>query len=179
MSKAVEVYDYMNVIIGALKSGVLLTTCSEGKVNSMAIAWGQIGIEWNRLIFTAFIRTGRFTYEQLTKNPEFTVNIPLAGMKVGEYIRVCGAKCGRDCDKLALAGLETVPGMQISVPGLRQLPLTLECKVVYRQLQDKAGISTDFQERFYPEDVPGSFSGSNQDYHKMFFGEIVGAYIAE
>ena len=48
------------------------------------------------------MREGRFTREQLDKNPEFTVNVPM-----GDYdknvIAVCGMKSGRDTDKIAEA----------------------------------------------------------------------------
>ena len=157
MSMEINVYDYMNVILQALKTGVLVTTCNGGKVNSMSISWGQIGIEWNRLIFTTYIRTGRFTYEQLNKNPEFTVNIPLEGMNVTEYIKICGTISGREVDKIEEAGMDTVASQRVGVPGIRQLPLTLECKVIYRQLQDMGGIPDDIRSTFYPGDVPSEF----------------------
>jgi len=41
----------------------------------MTISWGTLGIEWNKPIFTAFIREGRFTKELLDESGEFTINI--------------------------------------------------------------------------------------------------------
>ena len=75
--------------------------------------------------------------------------------------------------------MDTVASQRVGVPGIRQLPLTLECKVIYRQLQDMGGIPDAIRSTFYPGDVPSEFCGSNKDYHEMFYGEIVGAYIAE
>ncbi len=179
MNKNIDIYDYVNVMLKALKNGVLLTTKSDDKVNSMAISWGQIGIEWNKPIFTTYVRIGRFTYELLSKNPEFTVNFPLKNTNIAQYIAFCGTKSGRDVNKHTEIGLDLVGSPNITVPGLKQLPLTLECKVIYRQLQDKTNIPSKLKKDFYPEDKSSEFYGSNCDYHEMFYGEIVGAYIAE
>lgn len=179
MIKEVDVFDYMNDIMKALQSGVLLTTKYEDKVDSMSISWGQIGIEWNRPIFTTFVRTGRFTHELLGKNPEFTVNFPQNNNSINKCIGFCGTKSGRDTDKHSALGLDLVDSPNVNVPGIRQLPLTLECKVIYRQMQDKESIPQEFKKDFYPQDVPSDFYAANRDYHEMFFGEIVGAYIAE
>ncbi len=179
MSKNINMYEHMNTILSALKKGILLTTSNGTKNNSMTISWGQIGIEWNKPIFTTYVRTGRYTYQLLNENPEFTINIPLPGMDISKYIKICGTQTGKDVDKHAQAEITTVPSPSVSVPGIKELPLTLECKVVYRQLQDKSAIPAEVKPTFYPDNVPSSDCGSNKDYHEMFYGEIVGAYIAE
>ena len=79
-----------------------------------------------------------------------------------------------DMDKFAELGLETEPGLTVAVPGIRQLPLTLECKVIYRQDQDSSLLHPDVVERYYK---PGT--RNEGDYHTMYFGEITGAYIIE
>ena len=99
MKKEIEVFDYATEIMKAVKKGVLVTTKVGDKVNSMTVSWGTIGIEWGKPIFTIFVRENRFTKDQLEKNPEFTVNIPM-----GEFDRkilgVCGTKSGRTNDKI-------------------------------------------------------------------------------
>lgn len=67
MKKEIEVFDYANEIMRAVKTGVLLTTKVDGKVNSMTISWGTLGIEWSKPIFTVFVRENRFTKLQLEK----------------------------------------------------------------------------------------------------------------
>ena len=67
----------------------------------------------------------------------------------------------------------------ISVPGIRELPLTLECRVRYVQEQDLSRLEEPFLSRYYPQDVDGTYPGSNRDYHLAFYGEIVDAYIIE
>jgi flavin reductase (DIM6/NTAB) family NADH-FMN oxidoreductase RutF len=174
----IDVMDYVSEIMKALKKGVLLTAKNGAEVNCMTIAWGQIGIEWNRMIFTAFVRTGRHTHKMLEESGEFSVNIGM-GDKVGKILGFCGTKSGADVNKVSELGLTLVPGTDISTPGIKELPLTLECKVIYKQLQEKNEIPADINTDNYPQDVPSSDCGSNRDYHTMFFGEIVGAYIVE
>lgn len=170
--------DYVSEIMKAVKKGVLITTKNGAEVNCMTISWGQIGIEWNRMIFTAFVRTGRHTHKMLEESGEFSINIGMEG-KVGKILGFCGTKSGADVDKVNELGLTLVPGTVISTPGIKELPLTLECKLIYKQLQDKKEIPSEINANFYPQDVPSSDCGSNRDYHTMFCGEIVRAYIIE
>ena len=126
--------DYAKDIVAALPKGVLLTTKAGDKVNSMVIGWGTLGLEWQTPIFIAFVREHRFTREQLDKNPEFTVNVPV-GPYDKKIIGVCGGKCGRNMDKIQAAGLTLVAPEVVSVPAVREFPLTLECKVVEDKME--------------------------------------------
>lgn len=178
MKREIEVFDYAGEIMKGVKAGVLLTTKVEDKVNTMTISWGTLGIEWNKPIFTVFVRENRFTKEQLDKNPQFTINIP-----VGEFdkkiLGVCGTKSGRNVDKISELNLTLEESNNISVPGIKELPLTLECRVIYKQEQDKNAITEENKKAFYPKDVDSSYHGANNDFHTAYYGEIVGAYIIE
>ena len=162
----------------ALPKGVLLTSQAGDKVNSMVIGWGTVGVNWNRPVFAAYVRTGRFTRELLDQNPEFTVNISV-GEPDKQAIAICGSKSGRQMDKLAACGLHTVPGESVSVPAIREFPITLECKILYRQVQEPGLLPDALAERFYPQEKESSFAGSNRDPHVTYFGEIVNAYVLE
>ena len=178
MRKNVNAMDYASEIVKALPKGVLLTAKADGQVNPMTIGWGTIGIQWGRPIFVAFVRENRHTRSLLDKNPEFTVNVPLGGCDK-EILAVCGTKSGRNMDKIAELKLTPVESELVSVPGFRELPLTLECRLLYRQAQEIAGIAEPWRSKYYPQDVPGDFPGSNRDYHIAYYGEIVNAYLAE
>ncbi|QAT42926.1 flavin reductase family protein [Aminipila luticellarii] len=178
MKKQIELFDYANEIMKAVQTGVLLTTKAGEKVNSMTISWGTLGIEWGKPIFTVFVRENRFTKAQLEKNPEFTINIPY-GAYNKNILGLCGTKSGRDIDKIKELGLTLETPEQISVPAIRELPLTLECKVVYKQKQEEEAITEENRREFYPPDVDSSFHGSNKDFHTAYYGEIVSAYIIE
>ncbi|MBQ3806933.1 MAG: flavin reductase family protein [Kiritimatiellae bacterium] len=177
MKRKIEVFDYAGEVMKRLAKGVLLTTKANGKVNTMSISWGALGIEWNKPIFTTYVREGRFTRELLDANGEFTVNVPVDGSDLS-LIGKCGSVSGRDTDKIAANNLTLVDGEKVSVPAIKEYPLTLECRIVYKQLQDKNAISEADKARFYP-DLPSTNSGGNRDYHIAYFGEIVAAYIVE
>lgn len=176
MKQEINVLDYTTEIIKALSKGILLTTKANGRVNTMTIAWGMFGIEWQKPIFTALVRKGRFTTELLNANPEFTVNIPVGDFDT-KILGLAGSKSGRDVDKVKALNLTLEKPEIISVPGIKELPLTLECKVIYKQEQDKNCMLFPNVDRFYPQDVPSTNCGSNKDFHVAYYGEIVKAYI--
>ena len=107
----------------------------------------------------------------LESNGLFTVNLP-NGADVSKIISYCGTKSGRDTDKIADMGLTAVDGDVIDVPGILELPLTLECEVVYKQQQDMEAIPAEYRGKYYPMDDDG-----REDCHTMYYGKIVKAYI--
>ena len=174
MKKAIDLWAHTGEILETVGKGVLLTTTVGDRVNTMTIVAGNLGIEWKTLIFTAFDRVRRLHREFPDQIPAFTVNIPVVG-DVKEILGVCGTRSGREMDKIAQLGLHLEEPEHISVPGIRELPLTLECKVIYRQDQDLAAITPENIRRFYPP-VPPQEQG---DHHIAYYGQILGAYLIE
>ena len=173
MKREINVFEYAQSICQALPKGILLTTCCGNEVNTMTIGWGTIGIDWSRPVFIAFVRETRYTKEMLEKNAEFTVNIPYGDVD-SNILKICGTKSGRDINKIQELGLTIEEPLHISVPGIQELPLTLECKVIYKQKQDLSALPENILERYYPADQDGF-----RDYHYAYYAEIVGAYIIE
>lgn len=178
MKKYVDVFDYAKEILQAIPKGVLLTTKAHGKINTMTIGWGTLGIEWRKPVFIAFVRENRFTRFQLDENGEFTVNIPFKSFHK-KILGYCGTHSGKDTDKIADLNLTLEEGEKISVPAIAELPLTLECKVIYKQKQEIKALSEELCKIHYPQNVDSSFSGSNKDSHIAYYGEIVSVYIIE
>ena len=160
-------------LVKALERGVLLTTRDGEKVNTMVIGWGTLGVNWVKPVFAAYVRESRYTRELLDRNPEFTVNVPMGDFDP-KVIALCGTKSGRDLDKLREAGLTPVPGETVSVPALKEFPLTLECRVIYRQAQEPDLLGEEVKKRLYPADAAGA-----RDYHITYYGEILSAYLLE
>lgn len=172
MKQQIAVFDYAQHILQALKTGVLLTVKAGETVNTMTIGWGTLGIEWGKPIFTAFVRESRYTKELLDQNPEFTVNIPWE-KPVPSILGFCGSRSGRDTDKIKALNLTLQAPQVVSVPAIEELPLTLECKVLYRRKQDLSAMPGEIQEKFYPQTA----DAAGQDPHTVYFGEIVAAYL--
>ena len=173
MKKIVNAFDYAGEICKAMSPGVLLTAKLGDKVNPMTIGWGSVGVEWGKPLFTAYVRPCRYTHDMIEATGEFTVNIPMGN--TGNILGFCGTKSGRDMDKIRELGLTLEEPVSISVPGIRELPLTLECRVVYRQQQYPEYMMDPELFTHYPEN-PVSI---HDDYHTAYYGEIVSAYLIE
>ena len=169
MKQFVNPFDYAGQICRAMPKGILLTTKAGDKVNTMTIGWGTIGIEWSKPVFVAYVRDSRHTRAMLDETGEFTVNIPVGDVD-RNILGYCGSKSGRDTDKIADLGLTLEEPEKISVPGIRQLPLTLECKVIFRNVQDETRLPATLRDRYYSAINSG-------DYHIAYYGEILSAYL--
>lgn len=174
MKKYIDLWDYAGVILEQVGTAALVTAKADGEVNSMTIGWGTLGTEWAKPIFTVFVRQSRHTKTLLDKNGEFTINVPLKGADVKEIMRVCGTKSGRDINKIEQLGLTLEEPDVISVPGIKELPITLECRVVYKQDQNLSLLDEDKRLRYYAPNTP-----NDGDYHTAYYGEVLAAYILE
>ena len=90
----------------------------------------------------------RSYYELLEDTGEFTVNIPMSE-PAGKILGYCGTNSGRDVDKVKKLNLTLEEGRKIKSPGIKELPLTLECKIIYRQFQDAEAMPPEFGDEFY------------------------------
>ena len=175
MKREINPFDHAGEIFKALPTGILLTSEAEDCVNAMTIGWGTIGIEWGVPIFTAYVRTSRFTYDLIERTGEFTICAPYGekfSKEVTKAVGLCGSKSGRDMDKLAKAGVHLVEADIVRPPAIKEFPLTLECRVVFSQEQPIKEISSRFK-KFY---VPNT---AHSEPHVAYYGEILKAYIIE
>ncbi len=173
MKRKIDPFDYTADIFAALKRGILLTTKADDQVNTMTISWGFLGIEFNKPIFITVVRKSRYTMQLLEKNPEFTINIPI-GIPDRDALRICGTKSFRDMDKIKECGLTLEKPEIISVPGIREFPLTLECRIIYAQKQEGAFMPDEVRRQNFPAEL-----GEGDNFHKAYYGEIVSSYIIE
>ena len=173
MKKEIKLWDYAADILAGVEKGALLTTCADGEINTMTIGWGHLGVEWSKPIFVAYVRQSRHTKALLDKSGEFTVNIPVGAVDK-KILGLCGTKSGRDMDKFKELGLTPVDAETVSAPAIKELPLTLECKVIYQQDQDLSALNPACREHSYPA---GTLEENN--FHTAYYGEITAAYILE
>ena len=162
-------HEIASIITEALPHGVLLNTNHE-KFNSMVIGWGHEGVLWGLPTFVVYVRQSRYTKPALDATGRFTISAPRPGERLQpEPFRVCGSQSGRDVDKGSLFTL--IPGRKIDVPAIAEYPVTLECRVLYRQDQVLERIPQDILERYYG---PGPNDG---DFHTAYVGLIEEAYV--
>ena len=168
MKQLIQPFDYAKEFSQTLGRGILLNTQDE-KFNSMVIGWGHLGIIWGIPTYTVYVRQSRYTKALLDKTGAFTISAPL-GAPDREINRILGTLSGRDVDKAALAGLRLTEPVENGVPGIAQYPLTLECRVLYRQEQESHLFNDEITRKFYTIETGD---------HICYYGEIVSAYIIE
>jgi flavin reductase (DIM6/NTAB) family NADH-FMN oxidoreductase RutF len=168
MRKEIEWNAYTDHLWGGLGSGgALLAVLDEkGKPNPMTIGWGQVGIVWNRPVFTVLVRPARYTYGGIKTTESFTVNVPRHG-ELEEALALCGSKSGRALDKAKACGLTWEPSKKVKAPIIAECALFFECEILSRaQLSRESFHSGDVLATFYPKGDP----------HLVVFGEIVACY---
>ncbi len=150
------------------KGGAFLTCKNEDKLNTMTISWGSIGFIWKKPVFTVMVRESRYTRELIEKSGEFTVTIPLNdAMK--EALAICGSKSGRDIDKFKQCNLQTEEGKSVFTPVIKCLGMQYECKILYKNHIDANLMDKNTDKEIY----------NGENYHTIYYGEIVNCYKAE
>ena len=142
----------------------LLTTGDYDKklYNTMTVAWGYFGIMWNKPIAVVVVRPTRYTYEFINKYETFTLCAFPKSYK--DDLLHLGSTSGRDGDKISRTNLHIIPSQKVSSPSFKEAELIVECKKVYWDDYKPSNFLDKSIEENYPE----------KDYHRFYFGEIVG-----
>ncbi len=142
---------------------MLITAGSEKKFNTMTASWGGLGILWHKNICSIFIRPQRYTYEFIEMSDTFTLSFFDNNHR--DVLKYCGSHSGREVDKVAETGITPVFSEDGGV-YFQEAKLVLECRKLY-----------------YQDIIPGNFLDESinenypkEDYHRMYFGEIIGCY---
>ena len=162
-------YDmYLKEVTQQLTGPGIFFTTSHEKDNTMIIGWGGITYFWGKPIFLVPVRYSRYSWQAVNSTNAFTVSIPLS-RDMKEAIKFCGTKSGRDYDKFKECNLTPVPGQLVPVPVIGECNLHYECRVVLKQSMEPVLLDAKIDSTMYRDN----------DYHTMFYGEIVACYITE
>lgn len=106
---------------------VLITCCNKlGYVNVFTVGW--IGTACTRPpMITAAIRPERLSYEYIKETGEFVVNLP--SKELTRKVDYCGVRSGRQVDKINEMGFTLEQCASVSVPSIKECPISLECRV--------------------------------------------------
>jgi flavin reductase (DIM6/NTAB) family NADH-FMN oxidoreductase RutF len=166
MRKEVEISSVFGETLEKLKGqGVILL--AGDPPNPMTIGWGTIGFIWGKLIFTVLVRPSRFTYTRMESSPEFTVN--LLPDAFSRQLSLCGSKSGRDVDKIAKCGFSLERGIHVTTPFIRESSIHFECRIVHKHDLLPETLDKGILKKYYPQ----------KDFHRVFYGEIVGVFKAD
>lgn len=136
--------------------------------NTMTASWGHLGSIWGHNggmpTSTIFIRPQRFTKQFVDREAYYTLTFfPEEYKKALGYL---GSHSGRDGDKVAAVGL--TPVFDERTTWFAEASLVLVCRKLYRApILEEGFLDRKVMDNAYP----------NRDFHDMYVGEIVEAYV--
>ncbi len=157
--KPTEITD--NVFKLLDKDWMLVTAGTLEDFNTMTASWGHLGILWNLPIAIAYIRPQRYTYGFANRFEDYTLSFFTETYRPA--LKICGTKSGRDCDKVAEAGLTPRQTERGNVT-FEEARLVLECRKIYQDnLKKENFLIPEIATKNYPK----------EDFHRFYMGEII------
>lgn len=165
LGENMEFYKNLEIAMKNLtESGAFLTVKGEEKVNTMTISWGYVGFSWGKPYFVAMVRPQRYTHEVMKKGDSYTISIPYKE-EMKNALMICGTKSGREIDKEEVAKIKFISSKVVDAPIVDNCNMYYECKIKYVDILDKVK---------FPEELKHLYEAD--DYHYMYYGEIVECY---
>lgn len=166
MQKEINVRELKDDFVKMISNDwALLTAGTKDNFNTMTVSWGGIGELWGKDVCFVFVRPQRYTYEFMEKNDYFSLSF--FGGEYKKELGICGSKSGRDIDKMAETGF---------------LPVDFENAVGYEQ----AKVNVVLKKLAYQDMKPDGFidesimnNYANNDFHRVYVGEIVKVVVEE
>ena len=156
--------ENLDNLMETITRGAFLTVRSGDSVNTMTIGWATIGFVWRKEVFMVAVRDSRHTFGLIEKSSDFTVTIPTDSSSK-EALMFCGTKSGRDYDKFIECGLQTRKAVTVESPIIDMAGVHYECRIIYKSAMDSAHLDEKLA-KLYPA----------EDYHTLYFGEILACY---
>ena len=157
----------VNIVDLWMNQWLVLTAGSPEDFNMMTVAWGSVGCMWGKPFAQIVVRPQRYTHEFTERYDTFTLcAFPPAYRK---DLQTLGSISGRDGDKLSRTQLTVRRSARVAAPSYNEASLILECRKMYFQDIDPRG--------FVDESIGENYAAG--DYHRAYFGEILGVFVAE
>lgn len=149
------------------KDCMLVASGTMERFNVMTANWGGVGYAWGKPAAFMFIRPERYTYEFLQANDTFTMSF--LGEAHRDVHKICGARTGRDVDKVKLAKLHPFASPTGNIL-FEEAQIILECRKLYSDLLKP--------ENFIDKTIPTEWYGPDKGgYHRLYTAEILTAWI--
>ena len=165
MEKEIKYNEDLKEILDQIKIGAFLTVKSGEIVNTMTIGWATFGVIWNKPILMVLVRKSRYSFDLIEKARDFTVSIPVE-IDLKKALSYCGSYSGRDVNKFKEAGLSLKESKSVVSPIIKNCDYHYECKIIFSQPMTSDNLESTIVDRFY----------STNDYHTLYFGEILQSY---
>lgn len=140
---------------------MLVTAGNKTACNTMTASWGGLGVLWGEPVATAYVRPQRYTKEFIDREKYFSLSF--YGEEYRKALALCGAKSGREIDKVKESGFTVEYGLG-DTPYFVEAELVLICEKQYAdELKPEKFIDAAAAEKWYPQ----------KDWHTMYIGKIV------
>ena len=161
--KKISAHELTDRPIGMIAKDWMLVTAikPDGTSNCMTASWGGLGELWGKPVAFLFIRPQRYTHEFTEAGDVMTLTWFDEQMR--DKLAFCGAKSGRDVDKIAECGLTAV------TDGDRAIYYSEATRVMKLKKLYADTLSPD--RCFDPEIFP--FHYPQKDYHTVYICEIL------
>jgi flavin reductase (DIM6/NTAB) family NADH-FMN oxidoreductase RutF len=120
-----------------------------------------MGYLWNKNVVFVFVRPERYTYGFIESTEGFTLTF--FDEEFRDALNLCGARSGRDCDKVAETGLTPFFTDQ-GYPAFSEARLVLECRKLYADQLTR--------ETFIDSEPLRTHYNTRGGLHKMYIAEI-------
>ncbi len=162
--KKVAAQEIMSSSIKQIPNGAFLVVEAKNRRNVMTIGWALFGFVWRRSTLMVAVRNSRFTHALLEEADSFAVSVPCEQME--RELNFCGSKSGRDFDKFKECALQIIDTKIVDSPILSIPGYHYQCRIIYKSPMDPRYLNQDLMP-VYPA----------EDYHTLYFGEILAAYL--
>ena len=140
---------------------MLVTAGNRTGCNTMTASWGGLGVLWGEPVVTAYVRPQRYTKEFIDREKYFSLSF--YDEKFRKELALCGAKSGRDIDKVKECNFTVEYGLG-DTPYFAEAELVLICEKQYAdELKPEKFIDAAAAEKWYPQ----------KDWHTIYIGKIV------
>lgn len=145
---------------------MLISAADGEKFNTMTASWGGMGVLWSKPVCFVFIRPQRYTFEFTEKSDKLTLSF--FGGENRDALTLCGRKSGRDCNKVAEAGL-TPLWVGDAAPAFAEAAVILECKKLYADdIKEENMLDPTIMKNY-----------AAKDFHRMYVCEVERVLVRE
>lgn len=166
MKKEINIRELKDNFVKMISNDwALLSAGTKENFNTMTVSWGGIGELWGKDVCFVFVRPQRYTFEFMEQNDYFSLSF--FGGEYKKELGICGSKSGRDIDKIAETGFSAID-LQNAV-GYEQAKVNVVLKKLAYQDMKPDG--------FIDESIMNNYA--NNDFHRVYVGEIVKVVVEE
>lgn len=166
MKKEINIRELKDNFVKMISNDwALLSAGTKENFNTMTVSWGGIGELWGKDVCFVFVRPQRYTFEFMEQNDFFSLSF--FGGEYKKELGICGSKSGRDIDKIAETGFSPID-LQNAV-GYEQAKVNIVLKKLAYQDMKPDG--------FIDESIMNNYA--NNDFHRVYVGEIVKVVVEE